>query len=114
MYSIIIFIFLVNMMGRIRRPLGAASGGILFPILGAMFFNLGFLWILMLIPIGAVAGLVMSLFGSPLSFSHGLTHRRSGGGFWLGGSGRIGGGGFGGFSGGGGGGFGGGGASGGW
>ena len=111
-YSIIVFLFLVNMMGRIRRPLGAASGGILFPILGAMFFNLGFLWILLLIPIGAVAGLVMGLLGSPLSFSHGLTHRRSGSGFWLGG-GRIGGGGFGGFSGGGGG-FGGGGASGGW
>jgi uncharacterized protein len=112
-YSIIVFLFLVNMMGRIRRPLGAVSGGILFPILGAMFFNLGFLWILMLIPIGAVAGLVMGLFGSPLSFGHGLSHRRSGAGFWLGGGGRIGGGGFGGFSGGGGG-FGGGGASGGW
>ena len=111
-YSIIVFLFLVNMMGRIRRPLGAASGGILFPILGAMFFNLGFLWILLLIPIGAVAGLIMSVFGAPLSFSHGLTHRRSGGGIWLGG-GRSGGGGFGGFSGGGGG-FGGGGASGGW
>jgi uncharacterized protein len=111
-YSIIVFLFLVNMMGRIRRPLGAASGGILFPILGAIFFNLGFLWILLLIPIGAVAGLVMGLLGSPLSFSHGLTHRRSGSGFWLGG-GRMGGGGFGGFSGGGGG-FGGGGASGGW
>ena len=112
-YSIIVFLFLVNMMGRIRRPLGAVSGGIHFPVLGAMFFNLGFLWILMLIPIGALGGLVMSLFGAPLSFSHGLTHRRSGGGFWLGGAGRIGGGGFGGFSGGGGG-FGGGGASGGW
>jgi len=111
-FSIIVFLFLVNMMGRIRRPLGAASGGILFPILGAMFFNLGFLWVLLLIPIGAVAGLIMSVFGSPLSFSHGLTHRRSGGGFWLGGGG-VGGGGFGGFSGGGGG-FGGGGASGGW
>ncbi len=113
LYSIIIFLFLVNVMGRIRRPLGALSGGVLFPILGAIFFNLGFLWILMMIPIGAVAGLVMSLFGAPLSFSHTLTHRRSGGGFWLGGGGGGGGGGFGGFSGGGGG-FGGGGASGGW
>ncbi len=111
-YSLIVFLFLVNMMGRIRRPLGAVSGGVLFPILGAMFFNLGFLWILMLIPLGAVAGLAMGFFGAPLSFSHGLTHRRSGGGLWLGG-GRMGGGGFGGFSGGGGG-FGGGGASGGW
>jgi uncharacterized protein len=108
---------LINMLGRIRRPLGALSGGLFFPILGAMFFNFGFLWLLLLIPIGAVGGLAMSFLGSPLSFNSSSTQSRHGGGFWLGGGGvgrgGFGGGGFGGFSGGGGG-FGGGGASGGW
>ena len=113
LFSIIVFLSLVNMIGRIRRPLGALSGGILFPILGAMFFNLGLFWSLLMIPIGAIGGLVMSLFGPPLSFGPSSTQRRSGGGYWLGGGGGFGGGGFGGFSGGGGG-FGGGGASGGW
>jgi len=111
LFSVVVFLFLINLMGRIRRPLGALFGGILFPILGAMFFNLGLLWSVLMIPIGVICGLLMSLFGSPLSFSSTPSQRRHGGGFWLGG----GGGGFGGggFSGGGGG-FGGGGASGGW
>lgn len=117
LFSLLVFLFLVNMLGRIKRPLGALSGGILFPILGLMFFNLGFLWVLLMIPIGALGGLVMSFFGSPLGMGSSFTPRKSGGGFWLGGGGLggggFGGGGFGGFSGGGGG-FGGGGASGGW
>jgi uncharacterized protein len=116
-FGLIVFLVLINMLGRIRRPLGALSGGLFFPILGALFFNLGVLWFLLLIPIGAVAGLVMSFLGSPLSFNPSSPQSRHGGGFWLGGGGLgrggFGGGGFGGFSGGGGG-FGGGGASGGW
>ncbi|WP_040011979.1 TPM domain-containing protein [Desulfotignum phosphitoxidans] len=116
-FGLIVFFVLINMLGRIRRPLGALSGGLFFPILGAMFFNFGFLWLLLLIPIGAVGGLAMSFLGSPLSFNSSSTQSRHGGGFWLGGGGvgrgGFGGGGFGGFSGGGGG-FGGGGASGGW
>ncbi len=114
-FVLIVFIYLINMMGRLRRPLGAAAGGLFFPIVGAMFFGLSFFWLLALIPLGIVGGLVMSLFGSPLSFSSTSTH---GGRYMTGGLGGLGGfsggmGGFGGFSGGGGG-FGGGGASGGW
>jgi uncharacterized protein len=116
-FGLIVFFILINMLGRIRRPLGALSGGLFFPILGAMFLNLGILWLLVLIPIGAAAGLAMSFLGSPLSFNPSSSQARHGGGFWLGGGGMgrggFGGGGFGGFSGGGGG-FGGGGASGGW
>ncbi len=117
-FGLIVFFVLINMLGRIRRPLGALSGGLFFPILGAMFFNLGVLWLMLLIPIGAVAGLAMSFLGGPLSFNPSAPQSRHGGGFWLGGGGfgrggGFGGGGFGGFSGGGGG-FGGGGASGGW
>jgi len=117
-FSLIVFVFLINMMGRIRRPLGALSGGILFPILGAMFFNMGLFWSVLMIPFGAIGGLVMSFLGPPLSFSSSFTPGGSGrsgpgGGFWLGGGGLGGSGSFGGFSGGGGG-FGGGGASGGW
>ncbi|MFH2091801.1 MAG: TPM domain-containing protein [Pseudomonadota bacterium] len=115
LFGIIVFFFLINMIGRIRRPLGALSGGILFPILGAMFFNFGLLWCLLMIPVGAIGGLVMSFLGSPLSFSSTSYQSRHDKDFWMGGGSGFGGGGFGdgGFSGGGGG-FGGGGASGGW
>ena len=109
---ILLIIFIINRMGRVKRPLGGVLGGILFPIIALMLFGPGLL-MLLFIPLGIVGGLFLSLFGGPLST--GSTHSsRHGGGFWMGGGG-LGGGGFGGggFSGGGGG-FGGGGASGGW
>lgn len=106
-------LFLINVLGRVSRLLGAAAGAVLFPIAGALFFSPGILLLLGLIPLGVIGGLLISLMGGPLSFGHSVTHRR--GGFWGGGFGGGGfsSGGFGGFSGGGGG-FGGGGASGGW
>ncbi len=114
LFVLIVFIYLINMMGRLRRPLGAAAGGLFFPIVGAMFFGLGLFWVLALIPLGIFGGLAMSLLGSPLSFSSTSTHGGYRGSRYMsGGLGGFSGGGFGGFSGGGGG-FGGGGASGGW
>jgi uncharacterized protein len=114
-FSLVFFLALINVLGRLRRPLGAATGGLLFPVIGAMFFNLGLIWILALIPLGILGGTLLSFLGSPLSFGHVASARRPGGVGWFGGSGGGGfsSGGFGGFSGGGGG-FGGGGASGGW
>lgn len=111
----LVFLFLINVLGRVRRVLGAVAGGLLFPIIGSGFFHLGLMWSLLSIPIGIVVGLLLSLFGGPASFGH---RRGRGGGMWIGGFGGRGGGfssrgGFGGFSGGGGG-FGGGGASGRW
>lgn len=118
LFSVIVVLFLINIMGRIRKPMGALAGAGLFPILGALFFNPGPFWTLVMIPMGALGGLAMSFFGSPLSFSSSSFHGRHGDGFRLGGGRGFGGGSFGGFSGGGfsggGGGFGGGGASGGW
>ncbi|MFC1839614.1 TPM domain-containing protein [Thermodesulfobacteriota bacterium] len=115
-FGFLVIIFLVNMMGRVKRPLGAVAGGIFLPIMGAMLFSPGFLMLLLLIPIGIAGGLFLSLFGGPLSFGSAIGSHRRGGGHWISGggfgSGGLGGG-FGGFSGGGGG-FGGGGASGGW
>jgi uncharacterized protein len=109
--GLIAFIFFISMLGRLRRPVGMAAGGILAPLATALFFNASLFWILLSIPMGLLAGLILSFLGSPLIFGHGYRHHRQGGGWWSGG----GGGGFstGGF-GGGGGGFGGGGASGGW
>jgi uncharacterized protein len=116
LFPILIILFIVNRLGRVKRPLGAVSGGILFPIIGAILFGPGLLMLLM-IPLGIAGGLLMSLFGGPLSFGSTYNSRRHGGGYWMSGGGSggggFGGGGFGGFSGGGGG-FGGGGASGGW
>lgn len=113
-FSLIVFLFLINMLGRLRRPAGAVAGGFLFPIIGGLFFSPGLLIVLALIPLGIVSGLLLSFFGSPLSFSHMYTSRHTGGGWHSRGfGGGSWSGGFGGFSGGGGG-FGGGGASGGW
>jgi len=119
LFPILMMLFLVNMLGRVKRPLGAVSGGILFPIIAAMIFGPG-LFMLLMIPIGIIGGLFLSLFGGPLSFASAINsgrnknnHWRSGGGFGGFGGGFGSGGGFGGFSGGGGG-FGGGGASGRW
>jgi uncharacterized protein len=110
---IIALLFFINMLGRIHRFAGAAAGGVLVPIVAALFFNPGMAFILGLAPIGFGAGLLMSYMGGPIAFGHAVTRRHRsgyrGGGFGTGGFG----GGFGGFSGGGGG-FGGGGASGGW
>jgi uncharacterized protein len=104
--GIIAFFFLINMLGRVNRFIGAAAGGIMAPIAGILLFGTGIVTTALLIPIGIAGGFLTGLFGGPLSFGH-MTHHR-------GGMGRGGGfGGFGGF-GGGGGGFGGGGASGGW
>lgn len=104
-------LFMIHVMSRIRRRLGAVFGGILFPILGAVFFGIGTLGAILLIPGGALAGWLLGFMGGPISFSHASSHRGRGGGFRIGGG--FGGGSFGGFSGGGGG-FGGGGSSGGW
>jgi uncharacterized protein len=111
--GVLALLFFVNMLGRINRGIGAAAGGVLAPIAGALFLNLGLLGILSLIPIGAAGGFLMGLMGGPVSFGRSTTGRHCG--YWGGGfgGGGFGGGGFGGFSGGGGG-FGGGGASGGW
>ena len=105
LFLLFVFLIVVNMLGRLRRGMGAVAGGVIAPIVGAVFFHAGLIWLLLLIPIGIIAGLVLSLMGSPLIFG-----RRSGGiGSWGGGGFSSGGG----FSGGGGS-FGGGGASGGW
>ncbi|KPJ76196.1 MAG: methanol dehydrogenase [Deltaproteobacteria bacterium SG8_13] len=107
LFALFAFLFLINMLGRLRRGMGAVAGGIIAPIVGAVFFHAGLLWLLLLIPLGLVAGFLLSLMGGPLTFGH-----RSGTiGYWGGGGGGFSSGG--GFSGGGGG-FGGGGASGGW
>ncbi len=115
---LIAFVFLVTQLGRLRRTLGTVAGGVLLPLFGAMFLGGGLL-LLLLIPLGLVAGFLLSLLGGGLFSGTSLYGRRyMGGGYWGGGLGGggfggFGGGGFGGFSGGGGG-FGGGGASGGW
>lgn len=105
---IIVFLFLVAKLGRIRRLVGSIAGGILLPVFGLMFFPGGLMLLLALIPLGFFAGFILSVLGSTMGT--GRTGYR-GVGYW--GGGGFSSGGFGGFSGGGGG-FGGGGASGGW
>lgn len=116
LFSLFALLFIVNVLGRISRPLGVASGGVLAPILGAALFGFGMMGALALIPIGLILGAILGPLGGAINHSH-TRYRSTGrhGGFWMGGGGMGGGigGGFGGFSGGGGG-FGGGGASGGW
>lgn len=113
MFGFILALFVLNVLGRLRRSLGVVAGGLMVPIVGSAVLGFSLSLFLMLIPVGLIAGLLAGFVGGPLNFGH--THgRHRGGGFWIdGGGGGWGGGGFGGFSGGGGG-FGGGGASGSW
>jgi uncharacterized protein len=99
---------LIAFLGSNSKPLGVVAGGVLVPLMfflglpGALTWTL----LLMLIPLGALGGLLL-----PLLVSNIMRHSGRGG-FYTGGGGfGGGGGGFGGFGGGG---FGGGGASGGW
>lgn len=105
--SYLIFcLFIVAFLGRASRPLGILGGALLLPL--AAFLGLpsiSLLLLLMLLPVGAAAGLIVPLILGNMVLS-GIS--MGGGGFRGGG---FGGGGFGGFGGGG---FGGGGASGGW
>ncbi len=71
---ILFILFLINRMGRVKRPLGGVMGGILFPIIALMLFGPGLL-MLLFIPLGIVGGLLLSLFGGPLSF--GSTYGRT-------------------------------------
>ena len=114
---LLVFFFVVFMLGRVSRPLGTAAGGLFMPFLGHMALAPGPLMLLGLGGIGLVAGYVLaSIAGASSSMGprppgrggHGgfpIDFPRGGGGFSTGGGG--------GFSGGGGG-FGGGGASGSW
>ncbi len=112
-FGLMLVIFILNILGRLRRSLGALAGAVIVPIVGTAVFGFSLMLFLILIPVGIITGFLAGILGSPLIFGH-TGHRSGRGGFWMGGSGGgLGGGGFGGFSGGGGG-FGGGGASGGW
>ena len=113
---VLVFIFLVFMLGRVSRPLGTVAGGFFMPFLGHMAFAPGPLMLLGLGGIGLVVGYVLALIAGVSSSNRPSSPGRGGsGGFPIGFP--RGGGGFsaggGGFSGGGGG-FGGGGASGSW
>jgi uncharacterized protein len=112
-FGLILAFFFLNVIGRLRRSLGAVAGAVIVPIIGTAIFGFSLVLLAVLVPVGLVLGLLAGIVGGPLVF--GQSGYRSGrGGFWMGGGGGgFGGGGFGGFSGGGGG-FGGGGASGGW
>ena len=103
---LIFFAILVGFLGRMSKPVGAVSGAVLLPLFAFLGVSsaLGWLLLLLLIPAGALLGLLL-----PLLFAN-----AGGGGFYMGGGGGFGSGGSGGFGGFGGGGFGGGGASGGW
>lgn len=103
---LIFFAILVGFLGRLSKPAGALAGATLLPLFAFLGLSspLGWLILLLLIPGGALLGLLL-----PILFAN----AGRGGGMYLGGGG-FGGGGGGGFGGFGGGGFGGGGASGSW
>lgn len=113
LFGLVLALFMLNVLGRLRRSMGALAGAVIVPIIGTAVLGFSWLLVVILIPVGIVIGLLAGLMGAPLVFGHGGGYRSRGGGFWIGGGGGGLGGGFGGFSGGGGG-FGGGGASGGW
>lgn len=94
----------ISFLGKASRKWGMVAGAIILPVAVLLASFPGWLILLVLIPVGALAGLLLSIIPLDLFFSGGGSSS----------SGSSTGGGFGGFSGGGGGSFGGGGASGGW
>jgi uncharacterized protein len=103
LFFVFFLLFFIGIAGSVKRIVGGIMGAAIFPIIG--LFALPFtVWLILLIPVGFVAGLIIPLL---MSFTGMGSSGRGGGGFSIGG-------GSGGFSGGGGGGFGGGGASGSW
>ncbi len=108
-------LLLVAFLGNLSRTVGAGTGAVLLPlaVYGGMGGALPLLFLLLLIPVGAVAGLILPLLLNAFMSGGGFYGGGGGfgGGFGDGGGFGGGGGGFGGFGGGG---FGGGGASGGW
>lgn len=101
----VFLLFMVGIIGSIKKLIGGIAGAAIFPVVGLLLFPLS-LWLLLLIPAGFLAGMIM-----PALSSHGGFGGRGGfgGGFSSGGFSSGGG-----FGGGGGGGFGGGGSSGSW
>lgn len=103
---LIAFLFIVSKLGRLRRILGTVAGGLLLPVNMVLFLKAGILAALVSVPIGLLAGFLISLVAGSFPGSRYIGGGyRGGGGFSSGSSG--------GFSGGGGG-FGGGGSSGSW
>lgn len=117
LFLLVIYAFIVSLLGRVSRALGAAAGGVMLPVFSAGVLTANLLILAALIPVGLVLGYVLSIIGSMARVStygrRGMTRGGYWGGYWGGSGGGFSSGGFGGFSGGGGG-FGGGGASGGW
>ncbi len=106
--ALLFLFFIFGSMFRRNKPLAAGAGAIAAPLIALLLFGITGLLLLLLIPAGALGGLIAA------SLNAGSSVARSGGlGGWHRSGGGLGGGGFGGFSGGGGG-FGGGGASGSW
>ena len=66
--GILALLIFINMLGRIHRGLGTVAGGVLAPIAGVVFLNLGLWSIVSLIPLGLTAGFLMSLMGGPFAF----------------------------------------------
>ena len=100
-----IILMVISVLGSRKRVIGAIAGAILFPLVAWFALPLALPLLLLFIPLGFGAGLLL-----PGMFLMSAARRGRGGGFYSGGGGFGGGGGFSG----GGGGFGGGGASGGW
>jgi uncharacterized protein len=108
--TFLVFLFFIfGSMFRRNKPLAAVAGGVAAPLIALLLFGISGLLLLLLIPAGALGGLI----AASLSGSSGVARSGGLGGGWHRSGGGLGGGGFGGFSGGGGG-FGGGGASGSW
>ena len=91
-------LFITSFLGRASRPLGMVAGAILLPL--AAFFgmpSIGFLVLLMLMPLGAVGGFLLpAIVGNMLMGRDGISMGGGGGGFGDGGFGGFGGGSFGG------------------
>jgi uncharacterized protein len=108
-FFVFFLLFFIGIAGSVKKIFGGMLGAAVFPIIGLFALPLS-IWLLLLIPVGFLAGLIIPVIMSGIGHGGGWSGR-GGGGFSIGGGGGFSSGGFGG---GGGGSFGGGGASGDW
>nr|MBL0714277.1 TPM domain-containing protein [Desulfobacterales bacterium] len=83
LFGLMMALFILNILGRLRRPLGILAGGVMVPIIGTAVLGFSLTLLLILIPAGLMAGLLAGFLGGPLSFGH-AAGRSRGGGFWIG------------------------------
>ena len=65
LFGLMLALFFLNVLGRLRRSLGALAGAVIVPIIGSAIFGFSLTLLALLIPAGIAAGLLASFWALP-------------------------------------------------